>query len=85
MLFRSGDPAAITAYHHSHDTEAAAESVNMSRADAATRSISRVRVGPEWIIFDYEPQNWPGTPRVAGGRRQWRLPRQLELSSAMPE
>lgn len=82
---RCGDPAAITAYHHSHDTEAAAESVNMSRGNAATRSISRVRVGAEWIVFDYEPQNWPGTPRVSGGRQQWRLPREVAFSSARPE
>ena len=74
---RGANAWAITAYHHGHDTEAAAESVNMSRGDAATRSISMVRVGPEWVILDYEPQNWPGAPRVNGGPRQWRLPRHL--------
>ena len=74
---RAADPLAIAAYHHGHDTESSAESVNMSREDAATRSISTVRVGPEWVILDYEPQNWPGAPRVSGGPRQWRLPRHV--------
>lgn len=82
---RGADPVAITAYHHSHDTEAGAESVNMSRADAATRSISRIQVGAEWVVFDYEPQNWPGTPRVRGGKRQWRLPRLCSISAAGAE
>ena len=77
---RGANALAITAYHHGHDTEAAAESVNMSRADAATRSISMVRVGPEWVILDYEPQNWPGAPRVKGGPRQWRLPRHVSVA-----
>ncbi|WP_221029433.1 NRDE family protein [Actomonas aquatica] len=82
---RNADAAALAAYHHSHDTERGAESVNMSRADAATRSITQVRVGPEWVVLDYEPQNWPGAPRVAGGPRQWRLPRQDVFSSINAE
>lgn len=82
---QGGDARAIAAYHHFHDTEAAAESVNMSRPDAATRSISCIRVGAEWVIFDYEPQNWPGSPSVTGGRRQWRMPRLFAVSSVDPE
>ncbi len=79
------DAAAIAAFHHSHDTEASAASVNMSRDNAATRSISCIRIGAEWVVFDYEPQNWPGTPRVGGGKRQWRLPRVLAISPTFPE
>ncbi len=72
---RRGDEAALQAYHHSHDTTAGAWSVNMSRGDASTRSISRVRVGPEWVMLDYETQCWPGAPRVGARPLHLRLPR----------
>jgi hypothetical protein len=49
-------------YHHAHDTADGAASVNMCRADACTRSICHVRVGPEWVALDYEPQGWLGQP-----------------------
>lgn len=74
---RRGGPAALAAYHHSHDTAAGAESVNMSRHDASTRSIMHVRVAAEWVVLDYEPQRWPGAPLGASGHRQLRLPRQV--------
>jgi hypothetical protein len=72
---RLGDEAALTAYHLSHDTAVAAHSINMSRNDASTRSISKVRVRPEWVMFDYETQNWPGAPRTDPRPRHLRLPR----------
>ncbi|MBL9203119.1 MAG: NRDE family protein [Opitutaceae bacterium] len=57
------EPAAPTsdelaAYHRQHDLRAGADSVLMRRPDAATRSISRVRVGPAQVCLDYDAVAW---------------------------
>lgn len=70
---RSPDPAALRAYHFYHDATAAAESVNMSRPDAATRSICEIRVFAATVELDYAPQAWPGAPAPTSERRTFSL------------
>ena len=72
---KMADEQALSAFHHSHDAATAAQSVNMSRPDAATRSICYINTCAEWVTLDYEPQCWPGAPRVAGSSQRHRLPR----------
>ena len=47
----------------------------MRRPDAATRSISRVRVDAERVRLDYEAVAWGDGGPLRGEPRNWSLPR----------
>lgn len=57
----------IMAFHRRHDPEAGAYSVCMRRADASTRSLTRVHVRPEAVELTYQPLAWTA-PAPAGQR-----------------
>ncbi len=62
-------------YHESHDAGNGAFSVNMSRSDAATRSICGVTVSAHEVALEYRPQAWPGAPRSTSGPVTFHLAR----------
>ncbi len=68
-------PDSLCAYHHDHNPNEGAVSVNMCRSDASTRSICHVWVSATETVLDYEPQTWPRRPLRARSRHQlarWR-------------
>jgi hypothetical protein len=55
---RAAEPAELRAYHRQHARAAGAQSVLMFRPDAATRSISQVRVSGGRVELSYQSVRW---------------------------
>jgi hypothetical protein len=64
---RSPEAAELAAYHRQHARAAGAHSVLMHRSDAATRSITHVKVTAQHVRMSYEAVQWttPGPVMLA--------------------
>ena len=71
----------LLAFHRSTEGGPSAYSVSMDRPDAATRSFTRVKVGPLEVEMEYAP----GPPHDPGPRTSLRLPRTPLSSRTAPK
>lgn len=71
---------ALEEFHHAHDPEDGAISVNMCRDDASTRSITRVWVKADRVELDYQPQGWSVINPAPASRYQLNRTRPASLA-----